>query len=77
VRRKKSDPIHPGGGSVQLARFSWVPGSVKNVGAPAYGLINFGKYIKLIGSHVTASAGSGTLSYRNVTGNATGAVVSH
>jgi hypothetical protein len=74
-------PVYPdsainGGGIARLASFSRVPGHV-NVGAPAYGIINYGKYDKSIGNHVTASAGSGFISYRNVTGNGTGAVVSH
>jgi hypothetical protein len=65
-------PVYSDGGTAQLARFSRVPGSVKNVGAPAYGLINYGKGDKITGNHIAVTAGSGNTIYRNVTGSETG-----
>jgi hypothetical protein len=76
-------PVHPDGGIAQLARFSRVPGSGgvgavgRAVGAPANGIIAYGKNEKTFGNHIAASAGSGINTYQNLGGgNYIGAVSS-
>jgi hypothetical protein len=68
-------PLYPvtDAGIAQLARFYWGPGSVKNVGAPAYGIIATGRNDKTIGNHAAVTSGSGITIYRNNTGSETGA----
>ena len=64
-------PAYPDGGIARLARFSRVPRSA--VGAPANGILNFGKFDESTGNFVSGTGGSGHYIFRNYTGSEAGA----
>jgi hypothetical protein len=68
-------PAYPDGGIARLARFSPVPGSA--VGAPANGILNFGKFDEATGNHISSAGGSGNYIFRNYTGSEAGATGSN
>jgi hypothetical protein len=53
------------------AMAAYHPGSA--VGAPANGILNFGKGDKATGNHVSGAGGNGNYIFRNITGSESGA----